>query len=198
MGPTIRAALEEDAGAIAALYTPIVEDTHISFETTPPSVEELAARIRDTVERFPWLVCEYDGQIVGYSYAGSHNDRPAYQWGVDVSVYVAEQWHRHGVARGLYETLFALLRAQGFFTAYAVIALPNPSSVRFHEALGFEQVGRYEKAGFKHGEWRDVGHWERTLQARETPPSPPTPFSVSRTAPDVDAALRTGEATIRL
>ncbi|MFC7230813.1 GNAT family N-acetyltransferase [Saliphagus sp. GCM10025308] len=139
MEQTIRLATEGDADAITAIYTPFVEQTHISFETHPPTVEEMAQRIRNTVERLPWLVCEYDGQITGYAYASTHNERPAYQWAVDVSVYVNEAWRRKGIASALYDSLFALLDRQGLRNAYAVIALPNPRSVTFHESRGFEK-----------------------------------------------------------
>lgn len=198
MDATVRVAIEGDAGPITNIYTPIVEDTHLSFETTPPSEDEMVDRILDTLERFPWLVCEHDGTVVGYAYASPHNDRSAYQWGADVSVYVAEQWRRNGVARGLYESLFALLRRQGFYRAYAVIALPNPPSVALHESLGFERVGLYEKAGYKHGEWRTVGHWERLLQSHKTPPSPPIPFGELQRSGDINDALLTGESALRL
>ena len=190
MEASVRVVAERDAGAIADIYTPIVEKTHFSFETAPPTPEEMASRIRDTLERFPWLVCEDDGQIVGYSYASPHNERSAYQWGTDVSVYVAEQYRRRGIARDLYETLFDILRRQGFYTAYAIIALPNPPSVALHEDLGFERIGLYEKAGYKQGEWHDVGHWENVLQSHETPPSPPISFGEFRNSAESDEFLQ--------
>lgn len=197
MSATVRVADEGDAEAITDIYAPVVEETHISFETTPPSPDEMADRIRNTLERFPWLVCVHDGSVVGYSYVSPHEDRPAYQWGVDVSVYVAEGWRRHGVARCLYESLFALLREQGLYTAYAVIALPNHGSVGLHESLGFERVALYEQAGYKHGDWHDVGHWERSLQRRPASPSPPTPFSELR-ATGVEDELHADDSSLRL
>lgn len=124
-----------DAESVTAIYTPIVEQTHISFETHPPTIGEMAQRIQNTVERLPWLVCEYNGQITGYAYASPHKERTAYQWAVDVSVYVNEVWRRKGIASALYESLFALLDLQGLCNAYAVIALPNPQSVTFHEHM---------------------------------------------------------------
>lgn len=193
MTPNIRVATAGDAAAIADIYAPVVTDTHVSFETTPPTPETMEDRISDTLSQFPWLVCEMDGAIRGYAYARPHNERPAYQWGVDVSVYVADGWRRNGLARGLYRSLFSILRRQGFYTAYAVIALPNPASVAFHEALGFERVGLYESAGFKRGAWHDVGHWERQLEDHETPPSPPTPFAEFRRETGLGDVLRTGE-----
>lgn len=197
MEQTIRLATEGDAEAITAIYTPFVEQTHISFETHPPTVEEMAQRIRNTVERLPWLVCEYDGQITGYAYASTHNERPAYQWAVDVSVYVNEAWRRKGIASALYDSLFALLDRQGLRNAYAVIALPNPRSVTFHESRGFEKVGVYRNVGYKNGKWRDVGHWELPLQSLATPPSPPSPLEDLRNTDGYTSALLTGESSLR-
>jgi len=198
MSVTVRVAEPGDATAIRDIYAPVVEDTHVSFETTPPSVEAMRTRLRETLEWFPWLVCEHEDEIVGYAYAGPHNDRPAYQWGVDVSVYVAAQWQRNGIARGLYESLFTLLRRQGYYRAYAVIALPNPASVELHESMGFERVGVYDAAGYKHGEWHDVGHWESTLRSPDPAPDPPTPLEQLRENENIADALRRGESSIRL
>lgn len=198
MTPTIRLATETDAAGVADIYAPFVERTHVSFETVPPSEAEMAERIDETVTELPWLVCELDGEIAGYAYASRHKERPAYQWGVDVSVYVDERWRRSGVARGLYESLFALLERQGLYTAYAVIALPNAASVGFHESLGFEHIGLYRNAGYKNGEWHDVGHWERSIQEVEDPPSPPTPLEELRGSEDWDETLSAGESSIGL
>ena len=197
MEPTIRLATDADAEAVTEIYSPVVEQTHISFETAPPTVEEMARRIRTTVERLPWLVCEYDGHILGYAYASSHKERPAYQWAVDVSVYVDEAWRRKGVASALYESLFALLDVQGLSNAYAVIALPNDQSVAFHESHGFEPVGVYTDVGYKHGEWRDVGHWEVSIQSLPHPPSPPIPIDELRGTDEYADALGAGESAIR-
>lgn len=201
MSVTIRAADETDAGAIAGIYAPIVEETHVSFETDPPSATEMAGRIRDATERFPWLVCEHEGAVVGYAYAGVHKERPAYRWSVDASVYVAEEHRRSGVARALYESLLSILHEQGFYTVYAVIALPNPSSVAFHESLGFERVALYEDAGYKRGDWHDVGHWERSIRsprAEASPPSPPVPFETVRESDAFVDACAAGESLVRI
>ena len=198
MTPTIRLATESDAGEVADIYAPIVEGTHVSFETTPPSEAEMTERIRETVTELPWLVCEHDGGVAGYAYASRHSERPAYRWGVDVSVYVREEWRRRGVARGLYESLFALLRLQGRYTAYAVVALPNPASVGLHESLGFERVGLYRDAGYKNGAWHDVGHWELSLREVETPPPPPTPLADLRGSDGWEEAVSAGEDSLRL
>ena len=90
------------AAAVASIYAPLVRDTAISFETEPPDAREMARRIESTLPRHPWLVHEEDGVARGYAYAGHHRARAAYRWSVEVSVYVAPQAHRSGVATGLY------------------------------------------------------------------------------------------------
>jgi L-amino acid N-acyltransferase YncA len=172
----VRIARESDAVAIAAIYAPIVTETAISFETTAPSIEEMAERVRSTLRTHPFLVADRSGEVAGYAYAGAHRTRAAYQWSTDVTVYVAAHARRQGVARRLYGDLLAILEAQGFHAAFAGIALPNDPSVAIHEAVGFEPLGVYREVGFKLDRWHDVGWWRRGLSASK-PPAPPTPFA---------------------
>jgi phosphinothricin acetyltransferase len=157
MDGTLRLATPADAPAVRRIYAPYVEETAITFATTVPSRADLDAKITDCLSQYPWLVCERDDRVVGYAYAGPLRKRDAYQWTVELSVYVDQESQRAGVGRRLYEALIELLTAQGYASAYGVITLPNPASVAFHEAFGFEQVGAFDDVGFKHGAWHDVG-----------------------------------------
>lgn len=164
VGPAdIRLAAPADAAALAAIYAPFVTHGATSFEVDPPDAEEMARRIERVMAWTPWLVCEHQGEPVGYAYASKHRERAAYQWSVDVSVYVRADARRAGVADGLYASLFAVLVLQGFRNAYAGIALPNPASVAFHTAAGFRPVGVYQGVGYKLGAWHDVAWFERAL-----------------------------------
>ena len=161
---TIRQALPLDAEPIQAIYAPIVADTAISFEETPPTPQEMAGRITATLDQgYPYLVADRAGIAIAYAYAGPHRTRPAYRWSVDVTVYVAEEARGSGVGRSLYFQLLASLRQAEFHAAFAGIALPNPGSIALHEAVGFEHVGIYRQVGYKFGRWHDVSWWQRTL-----------------------------------
>ncbi|MBA3823404.1 MAG: N-acetyltransferase [Ktedonobacterales bacterium] len=173
MEPFIRLATEADASACQAIYAPIVRESATSFEIDPPTVAEMAQRITKTLTRWPWLVCEQSAEVVGYAYASPHRERAAYQWAVDVSVYVHDQRRGQGIGRALYTALFAALRAQGYYHVLAGIALPNPGSVALHEAMGLVPLGVYRQVGYKLGAWHDVGWWQGALQPLPAHPQPP-------------------------
>ena len=198
MPARIRLAQTSDAGAIAAIYRPIVETTAVSFETVAPDAAAMAGRIAERLQWLPWLVCDVDGAIAGFTYASKHRERAAYRWSVDTSVCIDPGVRRRGVGRGLYRSLFAILAAQGFVNAYAGIALPNDASVRLHEAVGFTPIGVYTRVGYKFGLWHDVGWWQRPLRDHEAIPSEPRAIGDIIRRSDWDALVARGQSLIRV
>lgn len=194
----IRVAVKADAASIQAIYAPVVENTIISFELEAPGVAEIEQRLQKTLEVFPWLVCEYQGQVIGYAYASKHRERAAYQWAVDVSAYVKEGFRGKGVGRALYGALLPILVEQGFYNAFAGIAMPNAASVGLHEAAGFKALGVYRQVGYKLGAWHDVGWWQRVLQPPTVPPRLVQPFQSLHETGAVATALQTGQVLLRL
>lgn len=167
---SIRAATPEDAEALAAIYAPYVRDTAISYELTPPTTEEFAGRIERTLERYPYLVVERGGVIVGYAYAGPFKPRAAYAASVELSVYVDGAHHGEGIGRALYDALERELVAAGVTNFYACIAYPpvederlTYASVRFHERMGFEVVGRFHGCARKFDRLYDMVWMEKIV-----------------------------------
>jgi phosphinothricin acetyltransferase len=197
MASIIRLATGRDAGQVQAIYAPNVRDTAISFEVEAPSVREMRQRIVETLRQYPWLVCERNGEVLGYVHGSRHAQRAAYQWSVDVSVYIHERLRRTGVGRALYTSLFKVLTLQGFYNAYAGITLPNEASVGLHEALGFRPVGVYRTVGYKLGAWHDVGYWQLALRERASAPAPPVSVSVAQGYAAWEAALTAGLPLLR-
>jgi L-amino acid N-acyltransferase YncA len=186
-----------DAAAVQRIYAPFVLHTAVSFELAPPGVEEMRARIAKTLPRYPWLVLEEGGEVIGYVYASAHRARPAYAWSVDTTVYVDAAHRRRGVGRALYASLFEVLRLQGFHNAFAGVALPNAGSVGLHEALGFQPVGVYRAVGYKLGRWHDVGWWQRPLRAQDAAPEPPKSLTQVAAGSGWEKALGMGLALLR-
>lgn len=193
----LRVATPSDAASIRTIYAPYCESTPISFEETPPTEAELAGRIERTLERYPWLVCELDGAVVGYAYAGPLRTYDAYEWVVELSVYVADRAQGTGVGRALYASLFAILERQGVRDAYAVTAVPNPGTEAFHDSLGFELLATFPAIGYSNGDWRDVRWWRKPLVEKTPDPDPIAPFSALLEAGGdggIDDLVRVGEA----
>ena len=171
MNGTIRLATVEDAEAMLDVYRPYVERTAVSFELDPPDVAEFENRIAHTLERYPWLVLECGGVIVGYAYAGPLKSRAAYSHSVEVSIYLCEDARGQGLGRWLYDSLEALLRELGVMNLYACITYSDDEhdpyltrdSVFFHEHVGYTRVGAFHNCGRKFDRWYSVVWMEKIL-----------------------------------
>ncbi len=172
----IRLATKADAPALLKIYAPSVLLASTSFEVELPTVREFESRIDETLKRFPWLVYESLGEVVGYAYASPHRARSAYNWSLESTVYVKESHHKKGIARTLCHKLFSLLKGQGAVNVFAGITLPNEASVRLHESLGFVSVAVFRDVGFKLNKWWDVGWWQLQVQ-RPLEPGALRPYS---------------------
>ena len=158
------------------IYCPFILNSGITQETEVPSIEEFQKRILSNLQERPWLVCVMDNQLSGYAYASKHRDRKGYQWCVEASVYIHENFHRYGIANALYTALFDILKLQGYVNAYAVITLPNEKSISFHKKFGFEYLTTYPKIGYKLGQWHDVGWMQYEIIPHERDPADPIRF----------------------
>jgi L-amino acid N-acyltransferase YncA len=196
MKTNIRFATPADAAAVAEIYGPFCEDSPITFETKRPTIEEIENRIRKILERFPWLICEIENEVIGYAYAGPHRDRAAYRWCVDVAIYLSGNRQGQGFGTALYTVLFKLLRIQGYFQAYAGITLPNPASIRLHQKLRFKPVGVYQRVGFKADAWHDVSWWGLTLQPADHPPAEALSIRDALEREDFRAAIQAAEPSV--
>lgn len=174
----IRFAKTEDAAALVEIYKPYVLETAISFEYDVPSVAEFAGRIQNIQKKYPYLVAEIDGEIVGYAYAHSFIERAAYDWSVEMTIYVAEEKKKHGIGKKLYDMLESILIEMNIYNLNACIGytevedeyLTN-NSMEFHEHLGYRLVGKFEKSGYKFGKWYDMIWMEKLIGERlDCPP----------------------------
>ena len=180
---TIRTASVKDAPELLEIYAYYVENTAITFEFEVPTVEEFEQRIKSTLQNYPYLVAEVDGKIAGYIYAGRFRARAAYNWSASTSVYISREYHRLGIGRLLYEKLEEILRRQNITNVYAGVADPveedeylTRNSERFHEAMGYKTVARYQGCGSKFGRWYNLIEMEKIIGERTCPPKEFIPY----------------------
>lgn len=194
----IRLVQASDAEQMLAIYAPFIKESSTTFELEVPTIEQFKQRIWTILEHAPWLVCEVEGEILGYAYASKHRQRAAYQWSVESSVYVGAKLRRKGVGKALYSSLFQLLQLQGFYNVYAGITLPNLASVALHENLGFSHIGTYELVGYKLGKWHDVGWWQLSLQSERSVPVSPLSLGKVQNSSQWQIALSSGLSLLRV
>ena len=166
---TIRDARRSDVPAMLAIYAPFVEHTAVSFEYEVPTEAEFARRLEEHQAAFPWLVCEENGRVMGYAYAGRAFERAAYGWNAEISCYLAPGLRGRGVGRRLYARIEEILTRLGYYKLFAVVTSANAPSVAFHRALGFRDAACFRNVGYKQGGWYDVLWLEKTLCDRPEP-----------------------------
>ena len=167
---TIRIATRRDAAKLLEIYAPYVEKTAATFEYEVPEVQEFEERIGHVLEKYPFLICEREGEIAGYAYAGVFKNRAAYRWAVETTVYVREDRKKMGIGRELYAALEKILSLQNILNLNACIACPEAEdpwlgrdSVQFHERLGYQFAGKFHQCGYKFGRWYHMVWMEKHL-----------------------------------
>ena len=175
---TIRDARRSDVPAMLAIYAPFVEHTAVSFEYDVPTAAEFARRLEEHQAAFPWLVCEENGRVMGYAYAGRAFERAAYGWNAEISCYLAPELRGRGVGRRLYARIEEILTRLGYYKLFAVVTSANAPSVAFHRALGFRDAACFRNVGYKQGGWYDVLWLEKTLCDRPEPQCLPQNYEV--------------------
>lgn len=161
----VRAFEPKDTEQICEIYNHYIINTVITFEENPLTTADMLQRIENYTKRFPWLVCEDEGSIVGYAYASTWKDRSAYKNTAEVTVYLKNNLLRKGYGKALYSALFESLKKQNCHVVLACISLPNESSEKFHEHFGFKKSAHFTEVGRKFDRWLDVGYWQKNFNA---------------------------------
>ncbi len=159
----IRAATRHDGPSLASIYNPYVTELVTSFEYEPVDGPEMAGRVDRVTARYPWLVCERGGEILGYAYASRWKERQAYHYCAETTIYLRQGAEGQGIGTELYTELLRALPVHDVKIAIGCIALPNEASVALHEKLGFAKVGHFPAVGFKFDRWIDIGYWRKAL-----------------------------------
>lgn len=168
----LRPATLQDVPALLDIYRPYILETAFTFEYEVPSLQEFTERFEAITDRHPWLVWEEDGVIAGYAYGHPAFTRAAYQWMGDLAIYLRPEYFGKGIGRKLYTAVEEIMAKQGFCSLYGVVTSANEGSCRFHEAMGYREAARFERCGFKFGQWYGTVWYEKRLR-EDIPTLPP-------------------------
>lgn len=165
MNITVRPAALGDVPAILAIYNDAVLNLTASYDYEPSTLARQTGWFAEKRSAgYPVLVAEAGGEVVGWAALGPFRGRVGYRFAAEDSVYVAADRRGQGVGRALLAELIAEARALGLHALVAGIDSEGEASVRLHEALGFEHVGRFRQVGWKFDRWLDVIFMELLLQ----------------------------------
>ena len=161
----IRPATEADLPAIAEIYEHAVRYGTATFELVPPDLAEMTRRFRALMDGgFPYFAASFDGDVIGYAYAGPYRPRPAYRFTVENSIYLQPSTHRRGIGLQLLQRLIPECEARGFRQMIAVIGdSANAGSIGLHTKCGFQMIGTHASVGLKFGRWLDTVMMQRAL-----------------------------------
>jgi len=159
----IRKGTIDDLRSICNIYNYYVRNSIATFEVFQVSIEEMQKRFRATIQSYPWLVSEADGDITGYAYASYWKNRHAYRYTLESSIYLAHKAFDQGWGSKLYQSLIAELKSCSIHNIIGGIALPNDGSIALHEKFGLKKVAHFKEVGRKFDQWIDVGYWELVL-----------------------------------
>ncbi|MCU0761821.1 MAG: N-acetyltransferase family protein [Hydrogenophaga sp.] len=170
--PLIRPSVDDDLDAITRIYAHHVLHGTGTFETTPPSMQDMTGRRADVLGKgLPWLVLEEDARVLGFAYGNWFKPRPAYRFSVEDSIYMAPEAAGKGWGKALLAELLAALERGGVRKVMAVIGdSANTGSIGVHRALGFERVGVVESCGWKFDRWLDIVLMQKTIGAGDSAP----------------------------
>jgi L-amino acid N-acyltransferase YncA len=161
--PSVRFAETTDAAALAAIYNQGIEDGIATFETEPRSAAIIAQQLAARADRYPTVVVERDGQVLGVAWTSEYRPRQAYAGVAEVSVYVAREARGQGIGRLALAALIEAAEARGLWKLVSRIFPENLVSRRLCAGQGFREVGIYRRHGRLHGRWRDCVIVERLL-----------------------------------
>lgn len=181
----IRIARLTDAPQLVAIYAPYVQKTVITFEYNVPSVQEFRERMAKTLTKYPYLVAEKAGTIVGYAYVGPFKERSAYDWAVETSIYVDTNARHEGIGGQLYHALEEICQLMGITNLNACIGYPRQdedqyltkNSAEFHAHLGYQMVGEFHNCGYKFHRWYDMVWMEKMIGHHPNNPAPVKNFN---------------------
>lgn len=165
---------EKHISAMCEIYAHHVIHGTASFETEPPDINEMIARLHKSRNQgLPWVVALQEEKVIGYCYLTRYRERYAYRHTLEDSIYIAPAAQKQGVGKALLRHVIAWAETHGYRQMIAIVGdSNNQGSLKVHQQVGFMEIGTLKDIGFKHGRWLDTVLLQRALgEGNSTLPS---------------------------
>ncbi|MFZ1291549.1 MAG: N-acetyltransferase family protein [Melioribacteraceae bacterium] len=156
--------IENDVQEILNIYNYYIKNTIITFEEVEISLEVMKSRVNQIAEKFPYLVYKENNVVLGFAYISPWKERSAYRYSVESTIYLNNNCVRKGIGTKLYSELINQVKKSELHSVIGGISLPNDASIKLHEKLGFNYLGKFSEVGYKFNNWIDVGYWKLILK----------------------------------
>jgi len=159
----IRRAVGADAAAIAEIYNEAVLTTTATFDLEPKTVADRERWLEARSERFPVIVGEVDGGVIGFASLAPWSDRAAYDGTAETALYVHSSHRGRGIGRRLKTEIIEQARQLGFHTLVVRVTEESAASLHLNQEAGFVIVGTLRQVGRKFGRLLDVHIMQKML-----------------------------------
>ncbi len=174
----IRMAALSDAQQFAEIYNPYIETTMVTFEEKPLSREQFEKRMEGIMKKYPWIVYEEEGKVLGYAYLSAFNPRSAYDWTADLAIYVDRKEKGKGIGSKLMRAIIELAEKDGYLWLVSIVTQGNEGSDAIHEKFGFEKKAAFADFGYKMHRWTGVDYYVKKLGTLPDRPERPKNLSL--------------------
>ena len=156
MSISIRQVTLEDLPSVLEIINHEILNSTSIYDYEPRTLAQQTAIFKEKTEKkFPFILAEKNGLVVGFGTFGHFRFKEAYQFTVEHSVYVHKDFTGNGIGSTLLKELIELAKLQKKHTMIGVIDSENVGSISFHERMGFKNVGHLKQTGYKFERWLD-------------------------------------------
>ncbi len=165
MNVIIRNATVEDIPQILEIVNHAILHTTSNYLYDVQTLENQLQWFEDKKSKnFPIIVADYNGTAIGFGTYGTFREKIGYQFTVEHSVYVAQEFIGKGIGKQLLLALIVLAKDEGYHTMIGGIDAANTGSIAFHKKFGFVETGILKEVGFKFGTWLDLQFMQLILK----------------------------------
>ncbi len=159
----IKKLFKKDIKQCMNIYNYYIENTTATFEEKRLTFFKFYKRIKKIAKNYPFFVAVENNKVLGYAYLNSFNERSAYKYTVDLSIYLDKNCLNKKIGTKLYNIIEETAIKLGYKNIISLITEENENSKIFHEKMGFSCVGKLEGVGIKFGKKLSVSYYQKIL-----------------------------------